>query len=88
MHQVNTFVNKVTSSLAVSVFALLEPYKIIPTKDRGTQGWHSDMHQERLCSQHFVIWIDSTSLLRSQLTLQQTKGTRNLHATKYKLFSS
>lgn len=44
------------------------------------------MQQERLCSQQFVVWIDSTSLLGSQLTLQQTRGARNLHAIKYKLF--
>lgn len=78
--------NKITSSPSVPVFALLGPSKIILTEDRQTQGWHSDMQQERLCSQQFVVWIDFTSLLGSQLTLQQTRGARNLHAIKYKLF--
>lgn len=77
--------NKITSSPAVSVFALLGPYKIILTKDSEIQGWHSDVQQERLCSQQVVIWIDSTSLLRSQLTLQQTRRACNLHAFKYEL---
>lgn len=44
------------------------------------------MQQERLHSQQFVIWIDPTSLWRSQLTRQPIRETCHVNTTKYTLF--